>query len=425
MYAANHRLLCYRKSEGDLPTDGGEPALTNAEYERCARKVEQPTPARPLCAGCFTELPASGRCDYCARSPPAPNDRFQAGCDGVTAPATTTRQVSAPGREAPPEPRTTDGAAPDPRRPPRSGSMSESSSGVTGRASAFSESQISACKLQPISVVQLPGPLQQRSINHTDDATDAPDSTVQAPQPKQDRWTLGLAMRVVARKLSAPCTGSFTPRPAGDGSFSHVIPTRYHVRMTRKASVLAPVLRSETQARLLAAVLLQQDREASIADLARETGSDPGNLHAEVERLVKAGILADRRAGRTRLLRAGDSALIGPLANLLLLGYGPKTAVEQALSGVPGIEQAFVGGSWAARYNGQAGAFPHDVDVIVVGTPNRDDVTEAVVDALHGVGHDGQVIFRTPTAWRQATDAFTRTAKNQPLVALTLGDLHG
>jgi len=80
--------------------------------------------------------------------------------------------------------------------------------------------------------------------------------------------------------------------------------------MTRKASVLAPVLRSETQARLLAAVLLQPDREASIADLARETGSDPGNLHSEVERLVQAGILADRRVGRTRLLHAGDSALL-------------------------------------------------------------------------------------------------------------------
>ena len=167
------------------------------------------------------------------------------------------------------------------------------------------------------------------------------------------------------------------------------------------------------------------DREASIADLARETGSDPGNLHAEVQRLVKAGILADRRAGRTRLLRAGDSALIGPLANLLLLGYGPKRAVEEALSGISGVEQAFIGGSWAARYHGQAGAFPLDVDVIVVGRPNRDEVTESVVEALRGVGHDGQVIFRTPTAWRQATDAFTRTAKNQPLVALTLGDLHG
>jgi len=195
--------------------------------------------------------------------------------------------------------------------------------------------------------------------------------------------------------------------------------------MTRKASVLAPVLRSETQARLLAAVLLQPDREASIADLARETGSDPGNLHSEVERLVQAGILADRRVGRTRLLRAGDSALVGPLADLLLLGYGPKTAVEDALTDTPDIEQAFIGGSWAARYHGQAGAFPHDVDVIGVGKPNRDDVTEAVIEALRAVGHDGQVIFRSPTAWREAKDTFTRTAKDSPLVELTIGNDDG
>jgi DNA-binding transcriptional ArsR family regulator len=192
--------------------------------------------------------------------------------------------------------------------------------------------------------------------------------------------------------------------------------------MTRKGSVLAPVLRSETQARLLAAVLLHPDREASIADLARETGSDPGNLHSEVERLVQAGILADRRVGRTRLLRVGDSALIAPLSNLLLLGYGPKTVVESALSGIPGIEHAFIGGSWAARYTGEPGAFPHDVDVIVIGKPNRDDTTEAVVEALRAIGHDGQVIFRSPTAWREAMDAFTRTAKDSPLVELTIGN---
>ena len=195
--------------------------------------------------------------------------------------------------------------------------------------------------------------------------------------------------------------------------------------MTRNGSVLAPVLRSETQARLLAAVLLHPDREASIADLARETGSDPGNLHSEVERLVQAGILADRRVGRTRLLRAGDSALIAPLSNLLLLGYGPKTAVENALSGIPGIEHAFIGGSWAARYNGEPGAFPHDVDVIVIGKPNRDDATEAVIEALRSIGHDGQVIFRSPAAWREAKDAFTRTAKDGPLVELTIGDNDG
>jgi len=191
--------------------------------------------------------------------------------------------------------------------------------------------------------------------------------------------------------------------------------------MTRKASILVPVLRSETQARLLAALLLQPDREASIADIARETGADPGNLHAEVERLVQAGILADRRVGRTRLLRASDSPLVHPLANLLVLGYGPKVAAEEALRDIPGIAHAYIGGSWAARYRGEAGRFPHDVDVIVVGSPDRDDVTEAVVNAMRAIGHDAQVIFRSPTAWRDARDAFTRTAKASSLVELDLG----
>lgn len=191
--------------------------------------------------------------------------------------------------------------------------------------------------------------------------------------------------------------------------------------MTRRASRLAPILRSESQARLLAALLLRPDREASIAELAREIEADPGNLHDEVERLVTAGILADRRVGRSRLVRAADSPLRRPLAELLLVGYGPKLAVEQAIRELPGIEKAFIGGSWAARYAGQPGEFPHDIDVIVVGSPDRDDVTEAVAEALRSIGHDAQIIFRSPAAWREARDAFTRTAKSGPLTKLDLG----
>ena len=66
MYAAEHRLLCYRKYADDLPADGGVPALTRAEYQRRARKAAQEPVRRPRCPTCFTELPASGQCDYCA-----------------------------------------------------------------------------------------------------------------------------------------------------------------------------------------------------------------------------------------------------------------------------------------------------------------------------------------------------------------------
>lgn len=188
--------------------------------------------------------------------------------------------------------------------------------------------------------------------------------------------------------------------------------------MTRKLSVLAPILRSETQARLLAALLLQQDREASIAEIAREIGADPGNLHDEVERLVEAGILDDRRVGRSRLLRAAKSPLVRPLAELLLLAYGPKAAAEQVLRPIPGVEQAFIAGSWAARYNGENGHFPHDIDFVVIGNPDRDDVLEILVESMHQLNHDAQVIFRSPQAWKDASDSFTKTAQTRPLVEL-------
>lgn len=191
--------------------------------------------------------------------------------------------------------------------------------------------------------------------------------------------------------------------------------------MVKNVSVLAPVLRSETQARVLAALLLRPEREASISDLAREVGSDPGNVHTEVQRLVDVGVLTDRRVGRTRLVRDAHSPLAKALAGLLLIGYGPKVKIEQALTRVPGIDAAFIGGSWAARYAGESGPFPNDVDVIVIGYPDRDDVTEAVGAAVRPLGQQAQVVVRTPEAWAEAADPFTRTAQSQPLVPLQLG----
>ena len=64
-YAAEHRLLCYRKYAEDLPGDGGRPTLTKAEAERRARKTAKEPARRPECPTCFTTLPATGVCDYC------------------------------------------------------------------------------------------------------------------------------------------------------------------------------------------------------------------------------------------------------------------------------------------------------------------------------------------------------------------------
>ena len=68
-HAASERLKCYRYFHAaDLPKDGGVPALAPqlaASRER-SRKAKQSARPIPTCPTCFTELPATGICDYCS-----------------------------------------------------------------------------------------------------------------------------------------------------------------------------------------------------------------------------------------------------------------------------------------------------------------------------------------------------------------------
>lgn len=111
---------------------------------------------------------------------------------------------------------------------------------------------------------------------------------------------------------------------------------------------------------------------AERADLAYPTA------HREVARLIDAGILAERRVGRTRLIRGNpDSPLAAPLREILTVVTGPLVLLAEELGRIDGIESAFLYGSFAARLRGVEGTSPHDIDVMVVGTPDVDAVYEA------------------------------------------------
>jgi DNA-binding Lrp family transcriptional regulator len=190
--------------------------------------------------------------------------------------------------------------------------------------------------------------------------------------------------------------------------------------MTRYASALLPVLRSETQARLLAATLLHPDREDTIAGLARRLSVSPGNLHADVQRMVDAGILESRRVGRARVVKAAHNPLADAVRQLVDVAYGPKALLEQALTGVPGIVEASIIGSWAARYAGTPGGPPQDIDVLVIGTPDRDDVHDRIAAVQGDIAVPVQVVFRRPDAWSTADDAFAQSVRQNAVVGLDL-----
>lgn len=146
--------------------------------------------------------------------------------------------------------------------------------------------------------------------------------------------------------------------------------------MRTAAPLLAPIFRSDGQARLLAVLLLGDD-ELSVTDLAHRADLAYPTAHREVARLLEAGILTERRVGRTRLIRANhDSPLTGPLREILIVSAGPAALLTEELGRIAGVESAFLYGSFAARLLGIEGATPNDIDVMVIGTPDVNEVYE-------------------------------------------------
>ena len=156
--------------------------------------------------------------------------------------------------------------------------------------------------------------------------------------------------------------------------------------MRTRPPLLAPIFRSDGQARLLA-VLLLGESELSLTDLAERAHLAYPTAHREVARLLSAGILAERQVGKTRLIRANiESPLTAPLRDILLVATGPVVLLAEEFATIESIEFAFLYGSFAARMRGIDGPAPKDIDVMVVGTPEPESVYDACerVESLVG-----------------------------------------
>ncbi len=196
--------------------------------------------------------------------------------------------------------------------------------------------------------------------------------------------------------------------------------------MRTEAPLLLPLFRSDGQGRLLARVYLGADRPEPIASLARELALDAGGLTREADRLERAGLVRSERMGRQRLLRPNtESPYYDDLHGLLLTAFGPATVIGPALRDVPDIDEAFIFGSWAARYLGVPGPDPTDVDVMIVGTPSRRLVARALGPLSDMLGREVNETIVSGERWREAAEGFIRQVKRSPLVEIDLGGESG
>jgi DNA-binding transcriptional ArsR family regulator len=191
--------------------------------------------------------------------------------------------------------------------------------------------------------------------------------------------------------------------------------------VSEKVVGILPVFRSETQMRLLAELFSADRPEASVVEVARRAGVQPTTASRELSRLEDYGVVTSRLLGRARLVRAAWEQPWAPdLAALLAKTVGVPAQLAAALSAVEGVEAAFIFGSWAARYHGEPGPAPRDIDVVVIGDADVYAVRRAFRPLEKDLRLEINPVVVAGGRWDnpEPEDALLDTMKDRPLVPL-------
>ncbi len=190
------------------------------------------------------------------------------------------------------------------------------------------------------------------------------------------------------------------------------------------APSVLPILRSQQQGEILALLLGDPGLELSLTQLAERTGAPHPSVYREIQRAEQAGLVTSRKVGNTRLVRADTaSPYYTGLADVLTKAFGVPAILGPLLQPVRGISSAYIYGSWAARHEGQAGQRPvGDIDVLILGEPDRDKLYEALSAAEQRLGRPVQATIREPGWLRDGSGSFHATVTSRPLLKLALGE---
>jgi DNA-binding transcriptional ArsR family regulator len=187
--------------------------------------------------------------------------------------------------------------------------------------------------------------------------------------------------------------------------------------MRETPPLLLPLLRSNTVGELLAWLFLHPENEYSTTDLAKRTGASHSTVSREADRFAAAGLTQERRHGNLRLIRAAPDTIVAkPLTDLLAVTYGPAAVLPPLLRPIPGIDEAYIYGSWAARYANRPGSLPRDIDVLVVGSADEDELYDAARAAEQVLGREVNISRISPRSWAaEPGDAFVTSLRSKPL----------
>ncbi|OFS27364.1 hypothetical protein HMPREF3162_02240 [Brevibacterium sp. HMSC07C04] len=125
-------------------------------------------------------------------------------------------------------------------------------------------------------------------------------------------------------------------------------------------------------------------------------------------------------------MRADDEhPLFRPMREIVDATYGPVPVLREQFDGVEGIERVLIYGSWAARRAGEAGEFPNDIDVLVLGSAPRRVLVAIASEVGERLDVPVNVTRLSIEEWETDDPTpFVATLRSRPSFDVMTGNLH-
>ena len=159
--------------------------------------------------------------------------------------------------------------------------------------------------------------------------------------------------------------------------------------------------------------------EFSVSNLASRVGTSLPTALRDVRRLSEAGILLIRATGNMRLVSVNrEHSLYPAFSEIVLYSFGPLEVLRDKFADLEGVTAAYIFGSWAARFSGEQGVDPGDVDLLLVGQFDRSKAFEIALQAAKQVGKEINVNNLSTDEWKAEELGFVKTLKSRPLIQI-------
>lgn len=152
-------------------------------------------------------------------------------------------------------------------------------------------------------------------------------------------------------------------------------------------------LRSKITIKLLDYYFLNLDAQAYINELARILEIDPKNTETKLKELEKEGLLKSEFRGKQRyFFLAKDNPILEHYRQIFLKTHGIEKKLKDMLSGIRGIKEAYLFGSYASNKMDSSS----DIDLLAIGTHSILELQRVIAKLQKDTGREFNVANLSP-----------------------------